>query len=371
MGKLTPGTTRALGWVAGVLLLVGGLALAAPHLASSTALPSPVPTLDPAMTPRPTMRLLVKPSPPPLPTAPPAPAPIGGAVLTVKTAYVYAGTEPKSRIVARLGPGVIVPVTSRGSGWFKVVSPCERRGWIEAKHVRFIAPATTRATTLAGSTIVVDPGHGGQQKGAVGPTGLREKDANLDIARRLTTLLQRAGARVVMTRTGDTTAGLGFRSLLADALAADTLVSVHHNAVPTFTSTVPGTEVYGQARSDRSKRLSALTHTHIVRTLKRFKIQWVSDPNAGPKTRLNAHGDDYYALLRRTDAPAVIVESMFISNKHEEKLLRDPGTRQLEADALFRGLEAYFPTVTPGKSRLAPYPRSLGGPSGLGPCSDP
>jgi N-acetylmuramoyl-L-alanine amidase len=373
MGMLTPAHTRALGWAAGLLLLFFGSAMAAPHLEGGEAPPAPTASLKTAPTAAPRAApVAVAPAVRQAVAQAAVPATVGGAVMTLRTVNVRVAANASAKTLGTIGPGAFVPVTSKGSRWYKVVTHCERRGWIDARAVTYLPPAVKRARTLRGATIVVDPGHGGGLRGAVGPTGLTEKAVNLDVARRLTTLLQREGARVVLTRTQDDTAGLGFRSLLADALAADMLVSIHHNAVPTFKSSVPGTEVYGQSKSSRSMRLTRLTYSQIFSALRKYKVQWVADPNAGPKIRLNAHGDDYYALLRRTNVPAIIVESLFISNGAEEGLLRKANVRQVEAQALLHGLQRYMPTVAPGHSREAPYPRGLGGHSGLpSRCVDP
>jgi N-acetylmuramoyl-L-alanine amidase len=79
---------------------------------------------------------------------------------------------------------------------------------------------------------VVDPGHGGEQVGAAGPGGLREKQLTLQIARRVAKRLQRLGARVVLTRLGDETVALDQRAALANAQKADLFISIHLNSMP-------------------------------------------------------------------------------------------------------------------------------------------
>ncbi|HSD18642.1 MAG TPA: N-acetylmuramoyl-L-alanine amidase [Anaeromyxobacter sp.] len=79
---------------------------------------------------------------------------------------------------------------------------------------------------------VVDPGHGGDQEGALSPAGDREKDVALAIARRVAARLRAIGAKVILTRTGDIAVPLANRAAVANALRADLFVSVHLNSMP-------------------------------------------------------------------------------------------------------------------------------------------
>ncbi len=81
--------------------------------------------------------------------------------------------------------------------------------------------------------VVLDPGHGGDQDGALSPAGVKEKDLTLQIAQRLGAALRRRGVRVVLTRTGDLSVPLANRPAIADAIRADLFVSVHLNSMPT------------------------------------------------------------------------------------------------------------------------------------------
>jgi len=80
--------------------------------------------------------------------------------------------------------------------------------------------------------VVVDPGHGGEQEGAIGPGGLREKRLTLQIARRVAKQLVRHGARVLLSRDGDQAVPLAQRAALANARGADLFLSIHLNAMP-------------------------------------------------------------------------------------------------------------------------------------------
>jgi N-acetylmuramoyl-L-alanine amidase len=218
-------------------------------------------------------------------------------------------------------------------------------------------------------TLVIDPGHGGHDVGAVGPTGLQEKELALDIARRLAMLLQEElGVRVVLTRARDQFIGLRERTTLANRERADLFVSIHVNAAPVAAAT--GTETYflsneatdgaarraaeyenrligvdagprsGQpevlrsilwdlAQSDfqqESSRVADALQTHLDRALRR--------PSRGVKQA------PFY-VLGGAAMPAVLVEIGFISNPQEEQRLRDDGYRDRIARALAAGIAAY------------------------------
>jgi N-acetylmuramoyl-L-alanine amidase len=95
-------------------------------------------------------------------------------------------------------------------------------------------------------TVVLDPGHGGDQEGALSPRGDREKEVALEISRRIADRLKKLGARVVFTRTGDIPVPLANRAAIANAIRADLFVSVHLNSMPTEDQrkTYRGVETY-------------------------------------------------------------------------------------------------------------------------------
>jgi N-acetylmuramoyl-L-alanine amidase len=263
----------------------------------------------------------------------------------------------------------MLPVVETRRDFFGVLTPCEVRGWVRADEVEALSRANT-ADNLDNATVVIDAGHGGSLPGSVGPTGLREAEPNLAIARALAGHLGRA--RVFLTRDGDYTAGLAYRNAIANSLGAHALVSLHNNADPDGPFEKPGSETYYQYRSTASKRLSGLVYEELVRALARFPVAWVADRDAGAKYRLNSGGADYYALLRGSRVPAVIVESLFVSNRPEEELLRRPDVLDAIAGAVAAALKRFFETEDPGSGFVVPYPREPG-PSGRLPatCNDP
>jgi N-acetylmuramoyl-L-alanine amidase len=163
---------------------------------------------------------------------------------------------------------------------------------------------------------------------------LREKQVNLDIARRVQARLAEAGVPVVMTRTTDKTKSLSSRAALANARKVDVFVSIHNNG--STRRSARGTEVYHQIRGGASKALGKA----ILRELAR---------SPGLSSSLHArrgdHGD-YYYVLRNTKMPAVIVEGAYVSNPREARLLSKAWFRQKIADSITRGILAYQRTLT-------------------------
>ena len=245
-----------------------------------------------------------------------------------------------------IGPvpeGILSVVLEQRAGFYKVLTPNENVGWLLGARVTPHHKTPAQPRTLEGATIVIDPGHGGDEPGAIGPSGLREMDANLAIARAVVAKLP--GSRVFLTRTARR-AGLAYRAGLANRLGAVAFVSIHNNSSPVLVgSRLPGSEVYHRVDDRESARLARLINEEVVKALKGFKISWGRNSIVGPKSRRShEHGGDYYGVLRRARVPAVIVENMFITNAHEERLLRRPDVRVSLADAIGRGIKRFVET---------------------------
>lgn len=258
--------------------------------------------------------------------------------------------------------GVVLAVVSAvGDGRFVARSPCGN-------------DVTVSGAPLSGATVVLDPGHGGDEPGAVGPSGTTEKAVNLAIALETKRQLEAQGATVVLTRTGDYRITLASRAAIAQALHPAIFLSIHHNAEPDEHRVAPGAETYYQVASAESKRASGLVYEELVRAFSAYKIDWVADRDAGAKYRLKADGGDYYGVLSRTaGVPAVLSEAAFISNPPEEALLVDPVFQAVEAGAFTRAVIRYVTTTDPGSGFVVPYPRvqPAGPGGGATGCVDP
>ena len=297
--------------------------------------------------------------------------------------------------VLRAHEGLVFPVSGRAGDFLEVLTPCNDTNWVHTSEVAF-TPATVEESIGAGfdfanAVIVLDPGHGGPNHGATGPSGLREKHVNLDIARRTRDILQNshtinwatgevlagsaipAAGQVWVTRSegpegADIETGLTFRTTLANSLKAHALVSIHNNASPDGPFEGPGSEVYYQYLDDESRRLAGLLVEEMRRGFAPFDADWVGALDAGAKFRVRENGDEVYGILRRSQVPAVIAEGVYISNPSEDALLGTSAFLQAYADAIYRALVRFVTTDDAGSGFTEPLPYSAT-PSSGGPRS--
>jgi N-acetylmuramoyl-L-alanine amidase len=199
---------------------------------------------------------------------------------------------------------------------------------------------STMSYGVAGKIIAIDPGHGGIDPGTIGRiTKVQEKDITLKVARKLADNLSRAGALVVMTRTGDADlSDKGFQGKLierkrqdlsrrvekAHRLKADMFISIHTNADPS--PQWHGAQTFYYGNSPTSKRLAECIQDELVRIL----------GNNNRKAKSGA-----YFVMEKTQMPAVIVEIGFLSHPEEEKLLIDELYQSKVAYAIMAGIVKY------------------------------
>ena len=228
-------------------------------------------------------------------------------------------------IIENLSLGTILKVTGSQGEWLMVVTPDGVDGWV---HGNYVKEAELSGEVLKGKTIVVDPGHGGSDPGATGVTGLKEKVINLAVAKNLVTLLEEAGAKVIVTRSGDHSISNQGRVDLANKAKADVYVSIHANAFTNPESN--GTETHycpENDNGDASRFLAGQLQREVVSAL-------------GLRDR-GVKANSFY-VLTKADMPAALVELGFLTNPDEEELLKKELTHSKAAEALYKGLEAYF-----------------------------
>jgi N-acetylmuramoyl-L-alanine amidase len=171
--------------------------------------------------------------------------------------------------------------------------------------------------------IFIRPGHGGADPGAVGPNKLREADQALALAKLLADKL--ADHKTMLARTWDVTLGLDTGVAMAEKAKADLFVSLHFNAAKDIYA--HGTETLYHPASEKGKHLAECIQYSLSYALRLA--------NRGIKPRPNLYE------LRVTSMPAVIVETAFISNPGEEKLIADPAWLDKAADAIAAGITEY------------------------------
>lgn len=181
---------------------------------------------------------------------------------------------------------------------------------------------------LAGMVIVVDPGHGGWDPGAV-VGGVKEKDLTLQVSQELKALLEERGARVILTRTDDTHFSRTVREDLRQRVAlvaehgADLFVSVHANQ---DRCNCWGAQTFYQKGGSPAGKTLAISIQNRLR-------------ERTDTTRYALPGD--YYVLRTTEVPAAIVEMGFLSNGAEREKLQQPEYQRTLALAIAEGIEAY------------------------------
>lgn len=291
-------------------------------------------------------------------------APAAPAVTQPATTLPPSPPLPANQARVLVSPtGVTLAVQGQEpNGAWRVTTPCGKTAVVSG------------GTPLPAMHVVLDPGHGGVEPGAVGPTGFTEKELNLAVANHAREALERAGISAVLTRTGDYRMTLQARARFVDTVKPNAFASIHHNAEPDGPFPKPGAETYYQVADPESKRLSGLIYEEVVKALSQYNVAWMADTDAGAKYRRNVKGDDYYGILRLTQGvPASLVELGFISNPPEEELYRRADVQQVEGEAVARGILRFLSTKDPGSGYTEPYPRDspAGGGGGVRNCTDP
>lgn len=280
-------------------------------------------------------------------------------------------------------PGLTWPIVGEEADGYLVDTHCDRPAWVAAADV--VRPRAARGPGLAGAVVAVDPGHGGNDAGAIGPDGLTESEVNLEVAARLRDLLERANdvdpdtgavqpgdewpavAAVLMTRDpddgvgGDQRTSLSFRGELAAGAGADALVSVHHNAGDTSTFDDPPVEVLFSVDDAESSRLAGLVLEELRRSLDPLAETWQGTTSRGTIGRADPDGTDYYTVLQEAGVPAVITEALYLSSPAGEALARTDEFQQAYAEGLYRALARFLATDEDGAEVTDPVTFEPGG----------
>jgi N-acetylmuramoyl-L-alanine amidase len=238
-------------------------------------------------------------------------------------------------------------------------------------------PKVTRMITIA-----LDPGHGGEDPGATGAAGTREKDIVLAIAKRLKFKLEELpNIRVMLTRDADFFVPLGTRVEKARAVEADLFVSIHADAFvepsargssvfvlsekgasstaarwlankENLADSIGGVNIKSHDRQLASVLLDLSTTAQISDSLKLAKAV-LGEIGGIAKLHRGAVEQAGFAVLKAPDIPSILIETAFISNPEEEARLRDNGYQDQIASAIVKGIRSYFSKNPPlAKGRL-------------------
>ena len=214
-------------------------------------------------------------------------------------------------------------------------------------------------------TVVLDPGHGGRDPGAIGVGGLEEKDVTLELARELRRRLRKRGFRVVMTRDDDRTLDLEERTAIAEGAGGDVFVSLHCNAAPR--PSLHGIETYSLNESDEQHSVQVAARENgiapaevdvLQRTVAQLRVSEASGPSwvlaelvhhqlvQGLRERYDAVNDlgvkkgPFYVLFL-SSMPSILVESGFLTHRDEAKRLRSRAYLTRLAESMAEGLSLY------------------------------
>ena len=230
-----------------------------------------------------------------------------------------------------------------------------------------LPPSLKPVEPLGIRTIVIDPGHGGKEVGAVGPKGLMEKDVTLAVARKLAAALQsKIGARVILTREDDSVVSLDQRTAIANQYGADLFLSIHMNAAVVkgakgsetyFLSLEASDELARRAAETENASAASVTTTGPVADLKlilwdlaqqeylqessRFAQMIQEEMNATTGVGNRGVKQAPFKVLIGATMPAALVEVGFISNPEEEQKLESDAFQNLMVETLARAIQKY------------------------------
>ena len=196
---------------------------------------------------------------------------------------------------------------------------------------------SSAAPGIGGKRIVLDPGHGGSDTGAIGPTGVTEKSIALRIAKRLKALLEAEGAEVILTRTEDTEVSpkkaqatdveeLQARCDIANQNSADIFLSIHLDAFS-------GPEAHGT--TGYYYEMGSADSTRLADCVKRGVLRRLGTLDRGTKPCA-------FYVCRHTDMPATLLETAFVSNPREEQMMNSEEGVENAAQGIAAGIAEYF-----------------------------
>lgn len=230
-----------------------------------------------------------------------------------------------------------------------------------------------RQLGLGVKRIVLDPGHGGNDPGCVSPSGLKEKDVALDLARRLKVILETQGKfEVFLTRDSDITLPLEKRTAFANQKGADLFISIHLNASPrknrtgvetfylNFSPDPAVNELAARENASSTKNIREM-RSIVDKIIKNSKYEESRDlaekihrsllhhlkQNFGPRDDLGVKGGPFWVLIG-SEMPAILVEASHLSNPKEEAALKTEIYREAVATGLFLGIMEYVKSLGKG-----------------------
>lgn len=298
-----------------------------------------------------------------------------GARTYVELDGVDLGEAPPETPLGGIVTRVVAEATSTGSRVaLDLEGPAYRRVFHLLEPFRVVldvakappgAAGRARGAGRAVERVVLDPGHGGVDPGAIGPSGVREKDVTLAIAHKAAPVLARLGFQVSLTRDEDRSVTLEERTARANGVGADLFVSIHCNAADNKTKRGIETYVLDTTTSDMAGRVAARENAasqaasdevaqllasmrladqssrsvHFAELLQRATVAAAFE-RSRPIEDGGVHRAGFYVLVGAR-MPAVLFETSYVSNLEDERLLASDAFQQRLADGIVNAIKAY------------------------------
>lgn len=242
---------------------------------------------------------------------------------------IRSGASTSHSIIKRANLGETYGIIEKVGDWYKIDLGSNKTGYIAGWVVETTGVSTPvtkpgASQYIKNKTIVIDPGHGGRDAGAVGVSGTLEKNLTLSTAKLLYDKLKSAGANVFITRSNDTYISLNSRVSTSHYRNAEAFISIHYDSI-----------------ADRS--VSGTT-TYYYNSLKDGPFAKDINNELVKQTKLRDRGLKFgnFHVLRENKVPAVLLELGFLSNRTEELTIATTGYQERASQGIYNGLAKYF-----------------------------
>lgn len=236
--------------------------------------------------------------------------------------HLRSGASTDHEIVSYVDRSETFDVISETENWLEIING-DVQGFVH-RHLVESENKAAPASGLKNKTIVIDPGHGGRDVGAIGVNGSYEKDVTFLSASELQRELVALGANVVLTRSNDEFIPLDGRAILSNALDTDAFISLHYNSFPEAPSAA-GIEAFYY--HDQDQLLATFIHDEIIK-------------ETDERDRGTTFGD--FHVIRQNFKPGVLLELGFLSNEENEALLNTNAYQRKIVAGVINGLQKYF-----------------------------
>ncbi|WP_430534240.1 N-acetylmuramoyl-L-alanine amidase [Listeria rocourtiae] len=244
---------------------------------------------------------------------------------------IRSGPGRNNETIETADSGTVYNIDGVQGDWYQVTTSSGKQGYV-ANWVVDVSTSKTKSapksktTSLAEATIVIDPGHGGNDPGAQGQNGTVEKKATLKTAKAVAARLEQSGAKVILTRDSDEYVSLKDRARKAEKHNADAFISLHFDSVEDASdASVNGQTTYYYKGKDQS----------LAESINESLASNLTSKNRGTRS-----GDFY--VLRENTQPSVLLELGYLSSSIDEQKLNSSSFRDDVANAIFDGLSGYF-----------------------------